>query len=462
MVFPNKFCWGVATASYQIEGAAYRAGGGMSVWDMFCRRPGKIWNGETGDVACDHYNRFTEDVKLLKELGIQGYRMSISWPRILPDGTGRTNEEGLAFYDRLIDALLEAGVTPYVTLFHWDLPYELYCRGGWLNRESVKWFEEYTRLVVQRLSDRVAHWMTLNEPQCFIGLGLQSGLHAPGDSLGFAEILRAAHHTLMAHGRAVQVIRSEAKSAPVIGYAPVGVVKSPVSESDADREAARAMMFQIAGHNLWNNTWWTDPLLLGGYPEDGLSQYGHLLPEIMPGDLELMHQPIDFLGANIYNSHPVKAGDNGPEETPHPAGIGRTSYQWPVTPDALYWGARFFWERYHKPIVITENGLGNNDWVSLDGKVHDPQRIDFLQRYLLGLEKAIEYGVEVQGYFQWSLMDNFEWHEGYKMRFGLVYVDYLTQQRIPKDSAYWYKKVIETNGIYLHEGEQERTGNKVL
>jgi beta-glucosidase len=450
MTFPEGFTWGVATASYQIEGAPYREGGGESVWDMFCRRPEVVHAGESGDVACDHHHRYAEDVALMAEIGVQSYRFSIAWPRVLPGGVGAVHAAGLDFYDRLVDALCAAGITPYVTLFHWDFPYALYLRGGWLNRDSAGWFADYTQVVVDRLSDRVRHWMTLNEPQCFIGLGLVSGMHAPGDQIGLREALLAGHHALLAHGRAVQVIRAGAKSAPDVGYAPVGVVKMPASHRPEDVEAARQAMFCVRERDVWNNSWWMDPVFSGSYPADGLLLYAGDAPEPQPGDMETIAQPLDFFGANIYNGRLVRAGEEGkPEEVPHPTGIGRTTYRWPVTPEALYWGPRFFWERYQKPVAITENGLANNDWVALDGKVHDPQRIDFLQRYLLAFRRAIQDGVTARGFFHWSLLDNFEWHEGYQLRFGLVYVDYLTQQRVPKDSAAWYREVIRTHGASL-------------
>lgn len=451
MSFPTNFTWGVATASYQIEGSPALAGGGESVWDMFCRRPGAVFEGESGAVACDHYHRFREDVALMKSLGVQGYRFSLSWPRIMPAGVGTVSAEGLDFYDQLVDELLAAGIAPYVTLFHWDYPYDLYCRGGWLNRESADWFADYTQVVVDKLSDRVQHWMTLNEPQCFIGLGHQTGIHAPGDKLGLREVLRAGHHSLLAHGRAVQVIRAGAKTAPTIGYAPVGVARVPASDSPADVEAARRASFEMTSPSLWTSSWWLDPAFLGHYPEDGLAVFGADAPKVQAGDMETIAQPLDFCGCNIYQDVTVRAGADGqPEQVPFPQGLPRTSFQWPVTPEVLRWGPRFFWERYGKPIIITENGLANNDWVALDGGVHDPQRIDFLNRYLLALDYAQADGVDIRGYFQWSFMDNFEWAEGYKMRFGLVYVDYQTQKRIPKDSALWYREVIRSNGASLH------------
>jgi beta-glucosidase len=447
MPFSPSFQWGVATASYQIEGSPYRAGGGRSVWDMFCERPNAIGDASNGDVACDHFNRYREDVALMSELGIPNYRMSIAWPRVIPGGVGPTSQEGLGFYDRLVDELLAKGIQPHVTLFHWDLPYELYLRGGWLNRDVVDWFADYAQVVVERLGDRVANWMTLNEPQCFIGLGQQNGVHAPGDRLNFKEILLASHHALLAHGRAVQIIRSTVPGGGRVGWAPVGAIKCPVTNSPEDVEAARKATFEVNERTVWSNSWWNDPIFFGKYPDHEVALFGKDVPEPRDGDMELIAQPMDFYGANIYNGAPIKAGENGePVSLPHPIGIGRTVYHWPVTPDSLYWGPKFFYERYGKPIVITENGLGLSDWVHIDGKVHDPQRIDFLQRYLRALRQAAEEGVAIDGYFQWSLMDNFEWNEGYRFRFGLVHVDYETQVRTPKDSAYWYRDVIAANG----------------
>ncbi len=448
MPFKSDFQWGVATASYQIEGSPYLAGGGRSVWDMFCERPNAILDGSNGDVACDHYNRYREDVALMGELGIPNYRLSIAWPRVIPGGLGNVSQEGLGFYDRLVDELLAKGIKPHVTLFHWDLPYELYLRGGWLNRDIVEQFADYTRVVAERLGDRVASWMTLNEPQCVLGLGQVEGKHAPGDKLNIKEVLLGSHHALLAHGRAVQEIRAVVPNARV-GWAPVGVLSTPYTDGPEDVEAARQVTFATAPNSIWSSSWWNDPVFLGHYPEQGLQAFGKNAPEPLPGDMELIHQPLDFFGANIYNAQRVRAGANGPEVVPFEHGIGRTVYHWPVTEEALYWGPKFFYERYGKPIVITENGLGLSDWVQLDGKVHDPQRIDFLTRYLRALERAADEGVPIDGYFQWSFMDNFEWNEGYRFRFGLVHVDYQTQVRTPKDSAYWYRDVIASNGANI-------------
>lgn len=450
MAFSSDFAWGVASASYQIEGSPTFAGGGSSVWDMFCRRPGVINDGSNGDVACDHYNRYEEDLDIMASLGIKNYRLSIAWPRVLPAGKGEIYAEGLAFYDRLIDAALARGIDPWVTLYHWDTPYDLYLQGGWLNRDIADWFADYTQIIVDRLGDRVSNWMTLNEPQCFIGLGMQTGLHAPGDRLAFREVLLAGHHALLAHGKAVQVIRARATKPARIGWAPVGAAKIPATHSPEDVDAARLATFSTTTKTVWSNSWWNDPVFFGSYPESDLEVFGDDAPVVHAGDMEIISQPLDFFGANIYNGQTIRAGDNGPEEVPNPLGIGRTIYTWPVTPEALYWGPKFFYERYGKPIVITENGLGLSDWVALDGKVHDPQRIDFLDRYISAFRRATDDGVEALGYFQWSFSDNFEWYEGYRFRFGLVHVDYETQVRTPKDSAYWYQEVAASNGAILN------------
>ena len=454
MSFPNGFVWGAAAASYQIEGGAYEDGKGLSVWDMMCRQPGKIWSGNTGDVACDHYHRYQEDAGLMGEIGLKAYRLSICWPRVLPEGIGVVNAKGLAFYDKLIDSLLENKVDPWVTLFHWDYPYALYCRGGWLNRDSADWFAEYTRVIVDKLSDRVSHWMTENEPQCYLGLGHQSGTDAPGLALGFSDILLANHHSLLAHGKAVQVIRTHAKSKPIIGVAPVGFVKIPHTNTPADVEAARKLMFAVTDKNCVNNSWFSDPMIFGRYPDDGVKLFEKEMPEIKPGDMETICQPLDFYGVNIYTGTVVSARKDGTIETvPSPDGPPLTMMGWESKPEALYWGPRFLYERYKLPIVVTENGMANMDWVHVDGKVHDPQRIDFLTRYLREYHRAISDGVKADGYFLWSIMDNFEWGHGYKQRFGIVHVDFAGGKRTLKDSAYWYQEVIKSNGSNLVEEE---------
>lgn len=446
--FPKEFVWGVAAASYQIEGAWNEDGKGPSVWDMLCRKPGAVWEGQTGDVACDHYHRYPEDIALIKALGAQAYRLSISWPRVLPAGTGEVNAKGLEFYDRLIDHLLEAGVTPYVTLFHWDYPYELYCRGGWLNPYSSDWFADYTTLIVKKLSDRVAHWMTLNEPQVFLGLGHQEGQHAPGLTLPVSQVLLATHNTLLAHGKSVQAIRAHAVKTPVVGFAPIGAVCFPASETAADVEAARKAMFSVTKKNCWNAAWFSDPIFMKQYPADGLALFGADAPLVGANDMEIIGQPLDFYGVNIYSGIRMRAGADGqPVPAGDPVGGPRTAYNWTVSPESLYWGPRFLYERYKAPVYITENGMANIDWVGLDGQVHDPQREDYLRRYLIELRRAVADGVDVRGYFHWSFLDNFEWAVAYQQRFGLIHVDYETQKRTPKDSYYRYQQIIKENQV---------------
>ncbi len=449
-MFQQDFAWGAATASYQIEGGKTQGGRGLTVWDEFCERPGIIRDGSSGAVACDHYNRYKEDVAIMKEIGFRAYRFSLCWSRILPEGTGKVNQEGIDFYNGLIDELLANGIEPYVTLFHWDYPLALFRQGGWLNPKSSDWFAAYTKVVVDAFSDRVSHWMTLNEPQCFIGMGHGTGEHAPGLKLSNQEVLLAGHNALLAHGKAVQVIREHAKKAPQVGYAPVGVCSHPAVETPANIEAARKRMFSMENDSTWNSVWWMDPVLLGRYPEDGLRIYGDAVPAYTQADMDLISQPIDFFGTNIYNSCPIVADENGdPAFIDLGLGCPHTAIEWPITPEALYWGPRFLYERYHKPILITENGISCLDYVMSDGKVHDPMRIDFTARYLEQLRRATDDGIEVAGYFHWSLMDNFEWAQGYHERFGLVHVDYNTQKRTLKDSAYWMKSVIASNGADL-------------
>jgi beta-glucosidase len=448
-MFREGFVWGSASSSYQIEGAAREDGRGLSVWDEFCDKPGAVLHGHTGAIACDHYHRMPEDVAMMRDLGMRAYRFSIAWPRVMPEGRGRVNPAGLGFYDRLVDELLAAGIEPWATLFHWDFPYELQLQGGWLNRESARWFAEYTRVVVDRLSDRVKHWMTINEPQVYISLGHGDGTHAPGLKLSMRERLLAGHHTLLAHGEAVQVIRAAARQRPFVGWAPVGHVWYPATEREADIEAARKLSMSVHRADTWNNTWWSDPVCRGAYPEDGLKVFGMDAPRVAAGDMETICQPLDFYGVNIYQGTPVEAGPDGQARVvTREAGFAQTAFKWPIAPESLYWGPRFIHERYGLPIVITENGLANLDWPDLAGRVADPQRIDFTRRYLLQLARASREGIAT-GYFHWSIMDNFEWAEGYQMRFGLVHVDFQTLKRTPKDSAYWYRDVIRTNGASL-------------
>jgi beta-glucosidase len=449
--FPGNFLWGAATAAYQIEGAAAEDGRGPSVWDVFSRKPGAVFEGHTGDVACDHYHRWKDDLGLIKELGLGAYRFSVSWSRVMPEGAGRVNAKGLDFYDRLVDALAAARVTPMCTLFHWDFPQALEDRGGWRNRAVADWFGDYCHAVAARLSDRVKLWVTHNEPQVFMGLGHLQGTHAPGLKLPFKEYLGAVHNMLRSHGRGAQAVRAAAKGAVQVGYVTAVSPGEPASDSAADVAAARAGTWHVAERTSWNQSWYFDPMILGRYPDDGRALYGRDVPAIESGDLELIKQPLDFIGLNIYTTSVWKAGADGkPQAVAVPPGYPRSAVDWqPLRPQALYWGPRHFQERYHLPLYITENGLSTRDQLFLDGKVHDPHRVDYLHRALMELGRAVGDGSDVRGYFVWSLLDNFEWADGYKQRFGIVYVDYPTGKRVRKDSFGWYQKVVASRGRSL-------------
>lgn len=444
MGFPNNFIWGAATASFQIEGGYDTRG--ECIWDMMCEKDGAVAFGHDGKVACDHYHRFREDVALMKTLGLKAYRFSISWPRLIPDGVGKVNEDGVRFYNELIDELLKNGIEPYVTLFHWDYPLALYKKGGWLNPESPEWFAKYTKTVVDLFSDRVKNWFTLNETLCFISVGHANGVHAPGLRMSEYEVMTCGHNAHLAHGRAVQTIREFAKTPPRIGFAPVGDVKVPATSSQADIDAAYKEMFRPTDPHYWGNAMWIEPVMTGKYPDEIHEYFYKNRIKITDEDMKTIGETIDFLGMNIYTAGRVSA-DGKPVQPK--IGFDQTAIGWEVVPEALYWGPKFFYERYKKPIFITENGMANTDFVSADGKVHDPQRIEFLRRYLTCLRNAVGDGADVRGYFQWSLMDNFEWAEGYQKRFGMIYVDYETLERIPKDSFDWYKKIIAENGENL-------------
>lgn len=453
MGFKKDFVWGAATSAYQIEGAAFQDGKGWDIWDVFCKEKGKIYGGHSGDIACDHYHRFREDVALMKKLGIKAYRFSINWSRVFPNGYGEVNKAGLNFYNELINELCGAGIKPYITLYHWEMPYELYKKGGWLNRDIVEWFSDYAAFIAKEFSDRAAGYFTINEPQCVIGHGYLSGNHAPGYHAPIRDTFIMAHNILMAHGMAVKKMRAAAKRDIFIGIAPTGSMSYPDSNKPEDIEAARIHLTR-SNDNLdywaWNVTWWSDPVFFGEYPEDGMKIYRDYLPEFSKEDMKLISQPIDIYGQNIYNGNRIKMGEDGkPQVIRRYDGFPKSALDWPLTPESLYWGPYYLYERYKTPIYITENGLSCHDVISSDGKVHDPNRIDFTESYLKQLKRAIEDGVDVRGYFHWSLIDNFEWHSGYAERFGLIFVDYRNQKRIIKDSGYWYKKIIGENGESL-------------
>jgi beta-glucosidase len=451
MKFPEGFIWGAATAALQIEGAAAADGKGQSIWDSFCEVPGVIADGSTPEQATDHYRLFAKDIELMAEMGIKAYRFSISWPRILPDGVGTINEAGLVFYEKLVDALLANGIEPWVTLFHWDYPQALIDKGGWLNAASSDWFNEYVKIVVKRLSNRVSHWITLNEPQVFIEFGHRTGIHAPGLKLEFAEVLQVCHNTLLAQGKAVESIRNIAIKKPVVGMAPAGIIGVPAHETEENIQAARLATFRIEKDSCWNNIWFADPAILGHYPEEGLKIYHDIMPDYSRADMEQICQPLDFIGTNIYTADLIVA-DNSEQKfktLPFPPGYPVTAMDWPLVPESLYWGVRFFNERYQLPVVITENGMAGHDWLSLDQRVHDQYRIDYISRYLMQLSRACAEGYQCPGYFYWSLLDNFEWAFGYSRRFGLIYVDYSTFKRTMKDSARWYASLIRSGAALV-------------
>lgn len=453
-MFRKDFAWGVATSSLQIEGRREGDGCGDTVWDTFCK-DGKVYEGQDTFTACDHVRRYPEDFALMKQLGIKHYRFSVNWARIMPEGTGRVNPEGIAFYKDLLAEMKKNDITPYLTLFHWELPQTLQDKGGWSNPESVNWFGEYAKVVAENLGQDCEYYFTFNEPQCFLGLGYLRGEHAPGLKESPRAVFQMAHHVLMAHGMAVKALRKYAGRPVKIGYAPTCGVAMPETDSPEDIAAAKEVYFGLSDdvtNWTWNVTWFTDPVYLGHYPEEGLKKYAPYLPEIREEDMKLIAQPLDFMGQNIYNGYQVRRGkDGGIEYVKRYPGFPRTAIGWPVTPEALYWGSRFLYERYHMPLYITENGMSCHDWVAADGRVHDSNRIDFLNSYLKELGRAAEEGVDVRGYFHWSFMDNFEWALGYSERFGIVYVDFRNGARILKDSAYWYKEVIASNGESLKE-----------
>ena len=451
-MFRDDFVWGVASSAYQIEGTDPDDGRGRNIWDTFIEQGG-TYEHHNAEVACDHMHRYEEDFAMMRLLGIKAYRFSLNWSRIMPEGTGRVNEKAIKLYRSMIKSMIRNGITPYVTLYHWELPQALQDRGGWLNEESVQWFGEYAKVVAENFSDLAEYFMTLNEPQCFVGLGHLSGVQAPGLKLSLPETFQVAHNALRAHGTAVKMLRQYACRPIKIGYAPTCGVAYPYTNAPEDIEAARKVYFGFynpMSNWTWNVAWFSDPVFLGHYPAEGLEKFKEWLPRITDEDMKLISQPLDFMGQNIYNGYFVRAGKDGePEFVDRPYGFPRTSTNWPVTPECLYWGLKFMYDRYHMPMYITENGMSCHDNVSPDGRVHDRNRIDFLDAYLSQVQKAADEGVDVRGYFLWTFLDNFEWTEGYKERFGIVHVDFATQKRIAKDSAFWYQRTIETNGREL-------------
>ena len=438
--FPDGFLWGAATAAYQIEGAHDADGKGPSIWDTFSHTEGKIERGEVGDVACDHYHRYRDDVALLGELSLNAYRFSVSWPRVLPQGTGAPNAKGLSFYDRLVDALLERGITPFITLYHWDLPQALQDRGGWGGREVVAAFGEYAALMGRTLGDRVKHWITFNEPFAFVIIGHLFGHHAPGLT-DAAVAFQASHHVNLAHGEAVRALRA-AVPGSTIGITHVSVPVYPATDSDADRAAAHRF-------DGFVNRWFWEPSLLGRYPADTIERLGSFAPKVADGDLDQMAPPIDFFGHNSYTRAVVR---DDPEslwlgavqvDTHNP----KTAMGWEIYPDHLYDALTRITRDYAPPaIYVTENGAAFPDVVT-DCAVADPQRRDYLYTHLAACHRALGDGVKLRGYFCWSLLDNFEWAFGYAKRFGIIYTDYPTQRRIVKLSGRFLGEVAFHNAL---------------
>jgi beta-glucosidase len=441
--FPPGFWWGAATAAYQIEGAVAEDGRSPSIWDTYAAQPGRVAGGASGSPACDHYHRSADDVRLMAGLGLTAYRFSIAWPRIR-SGDAR----GLDFYDRLVDDLLAAGIRPVATLYHWDLPQDLEDAGGWLSRATADHFAAYTAAVAGRIGDRIALWNTLNEPWCSAFLGYGAGVHAPGRT-DQAAALAAAHHLLLAHGRAAEVLRATCPSAEIAVALNAGAVR-PYTQSAADHDAAR----RIDG--LLNRLFF-DPVLRGVYPADVQADTAWLTDWsfVRDGDLAVISEPIDALGVNYYQPDLVSAG-RGPDR-PYPTG-GTVAFHptpgpvtgmgWPIDPTGLHEVLVRLTRDYGPiPIYITENGAAFPDRITPDGRVHDPERVDYLRRHLTAAHRALAGGVDLRGYFAWSLLDNFEWAFGYGRRFGLIHVDYPTQARTLKDSAHWYREVIAANGL---------------
>jgi beta-glucosidase len=450
--FPENFLWGTATAAYQVEGAVDEDGRGTSIWDTFSHTPGKVYRGDTGDIACDHYHRLEEDLDLMADLGLQAYRFSVSWPRIQPEGSGPTNQKGLDYYRRLVEGLRERSIEPMLTLYHWDLPQVLEDGGGWTSRETSERFAEYAGIMYDALGDSVSFWITLNEPWVSAWLGYGQGVHAPGRK-DTGEALAATHHLLLGHGLALEKMLSLGRGDNQLGITLNLAPVRPASEDDA--EAAR----RVDGNA---NRLYLDPLFRGSYPEDMLEHYRNEsdFSFVRDGDLEKVSQPLDFLGVNYYMRHTVVDGQRDSELTTAmrfssvdaatvlPAGVETTAMGWPVEPDGLTELLVRLHEEYTEgPIYITENGRAVYDYVDPEGGVDDEEREAFLDAHFRAAHDAIEQGVDLRGYMVWSLLDNFEWAEGYSKRFGIVFVDYGTQRRIPKMSARWYSGVIERNGL---------------
>jgi len=442
-MFPKNFTWGVATSAYQIEGA-YDINKLPSIWDTFANEKGNILNNETGNIACDSYHLYQDDIQLMKKMNVQAYRFSISWTRIFEEDMTTINQEGLQYYLDLVDNLIENGIEPYITLFHWDLPQILQDQGGWLNRNTLVAFERYAKVIAESFNNKVFNYFTINEPQIVVFLGYSLGLHAPGYKLSDEECLKISHNILVAHGLAVKAIRENSDQKVKIGIASTGNLTSPIEDNPENREAAYQASFKTEGNLFFNHALFLDPIFLHRYPSDLAKNLKDVVKTFDPKDFEIIGQEIDILGINIYNGQQVDAEGNYVERY---QGFPKTAIRWPVTPEIMNYGLSYIYRRYQKPIVISENGLSCNDRIYSDNRVHDLDRVDFIYSYLKNMKKAMDKGVDIIAYFHWSFTDNFEWHNGYNERFGLVYIDYRNQQRIMKDSAYYYANIIKANQV---------------
>ena len=442
--FPQGFLWGSATASYQVEGAANVDGRGPSIWDTFSHTPGKTNNGDTGDVANDHYHLYKQDVGLMKALGLKTYRFSVSWSRVFPEGVGTPNPKGIDFYSRLVDEVLAAGIQPYCTLFHWDLPQALEDKGGWQSRDTSEAFASYAGYVAQHLSDRVKHFMTMNEMRSFVDIGYRDGRHAPGLTLPPAKVNQVRHHAVLAHGLGVQAIRAHAKAGTKVGLAENPDACAPAIENAEYIAAARKAFRE-------ENAGYLTAVMEGKYTDAYLEHHGADAPKFTPADMKAIGSPLDFVGLNIYTASWVRpdSSPKGYAVIPPPASYPHMMSSWlTVGPQALYWSPKFTAELWGvKEIYITENGASSTDVLTPDGHVYDSDRVMYLRNYLTQLHRGVTEGVPVKGYFVWSFMDNFEWADGYAYRFGIHYVDFKTQKRTPKLSAHFYKEVITHNAV---------------
>ena len=439
--FPDGFLWGAATASYQIEGAVAEDGRSESVWDRFCRIPGRVLNGDTGEVACDHYHRWRDDIRIMEDVGLSAYRFSVAWPRVVPQGRGPVNQAGLDFYDRLVDGLLEAGIEPFLTLFHWDLPQCLEDEGGWRVRRTAHAFADYATAVESRLGDRVRHWLTLNEPWVMAHLGHRTGQHAPG-LVGSGAEFDVVHHQLLGHGLAAEVLRA-GHTGHEVGIALNLEPRIPRSDHPLDRDAA-------ALEEGLMNRWFLDPLFHGRYPDDLVAAAGWPASAVADGDLEIIGHPPDSIGLNYYRAEVVGHSDLRDCDRPPPLrgpAAEVTEMGWPVTPEGMGAMLRMLAGYGARAVYVTENGAAYPDTIRDGDRVEDEDRRSYLERHLVEAARAIDDGVPLRGYFAWTLLDNFEWAFGYSRRFGLVHVDHATQRRTPKASAYWYRDVIARNAV---------------